>query len=141
MEGAQTEPEQGTLEATSSLKLVVGDKVVLAMTSGGEVQLDGVNLTFDGSQIAAKGGTLKKIQPAGVEKASPEPGGVAWIDVVLADEDGRPVPQEPFRVEFPDGTVKEGRLDREGKARVWGPKHGKCNVTFPRLESQSWKRS
>jgi hypothetical protein len=143
VDAAQTEPEQGTLEGTSSLKLVVGDKVVLAMTSGGDVQLVGTNLTLDGSGIKAKGGKLQKIQPAGVQNASAgaslQPGEVAWIDIVLADGDGAPVPQEPFRVEFPDGTVKEGRLDREGKARVWGPKGGKCKVTFPRFDGSSWR--
>jgi type VI secretion system secreted protein VgrG len=135
-DGAQTEPQQATLEATGSLKLVVGDKVVLAMTSGGEVQLAGTNLTLDGSEIAAKGGTLKKIQPGGIQgaqvaAAALAPGEDAWIDLALEDEDGNPAGDEDYEIRFSDGTTVSGRFGSDGRARVRRASRGPYRVRFP----------
>jgi type VI secretion system secreted protein VgrG len=135
-EGGQTEPQQGTLEGTSSLKLVVGDQVVLAMTSGGEVLVGAANLTLDGSEIALKGGTLKKIQPAGIQGAQVAavalaPGEDAWIDLVLEDEDGNPAGDEEYEIRFSDGTTVRGRFGTDGRARVRRASRGPYRLRFP----------
>lgn len=57
-----------------------------------------------------------------------------WVEISLVDADGKPVPNEPYRLEFPDGTVLEGQLDENGLAGVDGidpATEGK--LTFPRL--------
>ena len=42
---------------------------------------------------------------------------VSWIELVLQDQDGNPVPGEPYSITLPDGTVAEGTLDEKGFAR------------------------
>lgn len=49
----------------------------------------------------------------------------------MTDLDGNPIPGQRFRVEFPDGTTKEGTVDRSGRIRVFGPTEGDCKVSFP----------
>ncbi len=64
----------------------------------------------------------------------------SWIEIQLTDEEGKPVPSEKYRVVTPDGEVKEGTLDANGKARVSGIEPGNCEITFPRLDKTAWKR-
>jgi type VI secretion system secreted protein VgrG len=135
---AQTDPEQGTLEATGSLKLVVGDTVVLAMTSGGEVQLAGTNVTLDGAELAAKGGSLKKIASGSARAARIEAQAledlstaIAIVELDLVDDGGFAVGNERVKVEFSDGTVREVRSDADGRVKVPGPAKGTAKVTLP----------
>ncbi len=64
-----------------------------------------------------------------------------WVEIVLVDSDGKPVPSEPFRVTVPDGTVAEGTLDEKGYARVDGIDPGTCQVTFPALDKDYWGKA
>jgi type VI secretion system secreted protein VgrG len=64
-----------------------------------------------------------------------------WIEIVLVDEQGRPVEGEDYEVTVPDGTVVTGTLDSKGHARIDGIDAGTCKVTFPNLEKQTWKRA
>lgn len=63
-----------------------------------------------------------------------------WVEIELLDDDGQPVPNEPYRIELPDGSATEGSTDDLGRARVDGIDPGNCNVTFPSLDQSSWKR-
>jgi type VI secretion system secreted protein VgrG len=64
----------------------------------------------------------------------------SWIEIVLKDADGNPVPGEHYRVTLPDGTtLDEGTLDENGLARVDNIDPGSCKVTFPRLDGKTWK--
>lgn len=64
---------------------------------------------------------------------------VHWIEIVLVGEDDKPIPNELYEIELPDGRVRRGRLDREGKARVEGIEQtGRCKVTFPALDEGAW---
>jgi type VI secretion system secreted protein VgrG len=64
-----------------------------------------------------------------------------WIEIKLADEDGKPVPGEPYQVILPDGaTAASGTLDEKGFARVDDIEDaGSCKVIFPNRDKQSWK--
>jgi N-acetylmuramoyl-L-alanine amidase len=62
-----------------------------------------------------------------------------WIDLELKDKEGKAVPREKFRVELPDGSVRRGALDEDGKARVGVPTSGTCRVTLTRLDAELWK--
>ncbi len=64
-----------------------------------------------------------------------------WIEIVLKDEDGNPVPGEPYRITLPDGSVSEGTLDQNGFARVDGIDPGTCEVTFPNLDKDTWDKA
>lgn len=57
-----------------------------------------------------------------------------WIGIELQDDEGNPIPEEEYQVKLPDGTIKSGRLDDKGKAKVEGiPQGGTAEVTFPRI--------
>jgi uncharacterized Zn-binding protein involved in type VI secretion len=63
-----------------------------------------------------------------------------WVEIELLDESGKPVPNEPYRIELPDGSVTEGSTDDRGRARVDGIDPGNCKISFPSLDKRSWKR-
>ncbi len=64
----------------------------------------------------------------------------SWIEIVLVDQDDKPVPGEAYRITLPDGTtLAEGTLDEKGFAREDGIDPGTCKVTFPNLDKESWE--
>ena len=63
-----------------------------------------------------------------------------WIEIRLIGENDEPIPDEPYRIELPDGTVVDGVLDSNGKARRTGLDPGTCKVTFPDLDQDAWVR-
>lgn len=64
-----------------------------------------------------------------------------WIEIELVDEEGQPVPGEPYRITLPDGTtVADGTLDAKGWARVDNIDPGSCKVTFPNLDKEAWEK-
>jgi hypothetical protein len=65
----------------------------------------------------------------------------AWIEIHLHDEVGSPVAGEEYRIELPDGSIRRGRLDNDGKARLLAIASGTCVVTFPYLDAASWRKT
>ncbi len=63
----------------------------------------------------------------------------SFIEIELVDDNGKPVPGEPYRILLPDGSVAEGSLNDKGFARVDGIDPGTCKVTFPRLDRRAWE--
>jgi len=63
----------------------------------------------------------------------------SWIEIVLMDDSGAPVPNERYVLELPNGAVKSGVLDRHGRALVNGIDPGSCKVTFPDFDGREWK--
>lgn len=87
----------------------------------------------------ASAGRASAPLPSGPEPAPPvKP---AWIEIALVDESGAPVADEDYRIELPDGSIREGRTDDEGQARIEGVDPGTCLVSFPWLDEKSWKRN
>jgi type VI secretion system secreted protein VgrG len=62
-----------------------------------------------------------------------------WIEILLVDEAGDPVPGEPYKITLPDATVAEGSLDEKGLARVDGIPAGTCQITFPNRDKEAWE--
>jgi len=58
----------------------------------------------------------------------------------LLDKAGKPIPGEPYEIELPDGSTKEGNLDSQGQARVDGIDPGNCKITFPNIDKKSWRK-
>lgn len=84
-----------------------------------------------------------QIEPQEEPAPEPAPAAVAepdeehWLQIKLAEDDGTPRAGERYRVELPDGRVIEGRLDRNGMARVENiDDPGSAVVTFPDMEGQ-----
>ncbi len=63
-----------------------------------------------------------------------------FIEIVLVDGDGKPVPGEMYKVTAPDGTVDDGTLDDKGYAKITGLDGGSCKVSFPRLDKDYWSK-
>jgi hypothetical protein len=62
-----------------------------------------------------------------------------WVEIELVDEQDNPVPNERFRLEWPDGTTRTGTLGENGKARITGIDPGACKVSFPDFDASEWK--
>src|SRR5688572_6570770 len=62
-----------------------------------------------------------------------------WIEIELIGEDGKPIPNEKYKMTLPDGSEKEGTLDQNGWARVEGSEKGDCEVSFPELDQKAWE--
>jgi hypothetical protein len=58
-----------------------------------------------------------------------------FIEIALTDERGNPVPNEPFQIDFADGSKQSGNLDAAGKAFVTAILPGTYEVTFPQLNT------
>jgi hypothetical protein len=62
-----------------------------------------------------------------------------WIEIELLDAAEHPMAGQRYRLTLPDGSVRDGRLDARGFARVDGFDPGTCQVTFPDLDRREWR--
>jgi len=63
-----------------------------------------------------------------------------WVELVLVDTDGNPIPGVQYRVTMSNGGVREGTLNADGKARIGDLPPGSCKVEFPELDGPAWSR-
>lgn len=68
----------------------------------------------------------------------PPPRQVTWVAVELKSSDGLPMEGQTYRLTTPDGKVREGKLDGQGRARVDGVTAGQCEICFPGLDGKDW---
>lgn len=61
-----------------------------------------------------------------------------WIEIILVDMEGNPVPNARYRITAPDGKVQEGRLNVHGQAGFYQIEPGNCKITFPDLDQDAW---
>lgn len=65
--------------------------------------------------------------------------GPHFVEFRLLGEADRPVAGENYSLELPDGTVRRGQLDIEGRARIEGlVEAGTCQLRFPRRDATLW---
>lgn len=57
-----------------------------------------------------------------------------WIEVVMLDESGQPVSEEDYKIELPDGTIKEGKVGKDGRAWIEDIPPGECKLSFPQFD-------
>lgn len=67
-----------------------------------------------------------------------DPNPKTFIEIELVDEDGNAVAGEFYEITLPDGSVADGQLDDNGRARVDGIDPGSCQITFPDLDKDAW---
>ena len=63
-----------------------------------------------------------------------------WVEIVLVDLDGKPMPGVRYRLKLPGGEVKEGTLNSYGQAGFYQLEPGSCSVTFPDLDEEAWEQ-
>lgn len=61
-----------------------------------------------------------------------------WIEIILVDMEGNPVPSVRYRITPPGGAPVEGRLNEHGQAGLYQIEAGNCKVTFPDLDTEAW---
>ena len=61
-----------------------------------------------------------------------------WIEIILVDMEGKPVPNVRYRITPPNGAPVEGRLNEHGQAGLYQIEAGNCKVTFPDLDQEAW---
>lgn len=62
-----------------------------------------------------------------------------WVEIVLVDMEGNPLPGVKYRIELPGGEIKEGQLNSYGQAAFYELDPGNCKITFPELDQDAWE--
>lgn len=63
----------------------------------------------------------------------------AWIEIILVDMDGKPMPGVRYRITPPGGgEPQEGTLNEHGQAGYYQIEPGNCKITFPDLDKDAW---
>jgi type VI secretion system secreted protein VgrG len=82
------------------------------------------------------------VQPYKLPKTPEDKKKKSWIEIMLIDEDNKPVTGERYQITLPDGkTVAEGTTNEKGLARVNWIDPGMCKITFPDRDKEAWKRA
>jgi hypothetical protein len=58
----------------------------------------------------------------------------------MVDENGQPWPGEYYEVTLPNGEVRSGRLDRNGRAHIALPERSQTELSFTELDAEAWER-
>jgi hypothetical protein len=88
--------------------------------------------TVDARVIEAPPPVYQPIEPEEIIDA------VDWIEILVADEDDEPVVGVAYELELPDGSVRRGRTNRAGIARVDSIPSGNCKLTLVELDESAW---
>ncbi|MBL8237607.1 MAG: hypothetical protein JNM66_09325 [Bryobacterales bacterium] len=62
-----------------------------------------------------------------------------WVEMELVDAAGAPVAGQRFLCVLPDGDVREGQLNANGRVRFDDIDPGNCVFTFPDLDRADWR--
>jgi len=153
------------IEGMTGLTVKVGGSFITLNAAGVFIKGSMVMINSGGAALSGSAGNaVAPIAPAAaIEADKAEPGSkpearsgqpthdstsednkekIAWLEIELKDESGKPVAGEPFQVTLPDGkTIEEGTLDEKGFARIGNIDPGTCKITFPRLDKDAWDKA
>ena len=62
----------------------------------------------------------------------------SMIVCALHDEEGNPMKDIKYEIILPDGNIRKGATDSNGKVLLTGIPVGRCKVSFPDLHSSEW---
>lgn len=94
------------------------------------------------SSSSGQQGQSEKPEPAKTEpKKGPEKEKPLYsAEFELVGEDGKGVALEKFRVTLPDGSVREGVTDLQGRIKIDDIEtQGSCKISFPELDQDCWE--
>ncbi|WP_299185297.1 DUF2345 domain-containing protein [uncultured Psychrobacter sp.] len=121
--------------STKEVEVVATNKITIT-AGGASITLDGSNITIAAKEVTEKGGKHSKAGggmdtrfvsglPSNVLAEPP-----TFIELNYLYDDETPVSVAPYRVEFADGSVREGTLDDNGFARLEGVPKGQAHVYY-----------
>ena len=61
-----------------------------------------------------------------------------WVELQVVDTEGHPAANLVYWVRLPDGSEREGKLDKDGFTRLEGVADGHCAVRFENVDRQEW---
>ena len=121
--------------STKEVEIVATNKITLT-AGGASITLDGGDITITAKQFTEKAGKHSKAG-GGVDSqfVSGLPSNIldeppTFIELNYLYDDDTPVNGAPYRVEFADGSVREGILDEHGFARLEGVPKGQAHVYY-----------
>ena len=83
--------------------------------------------------------TQQIMQSMGVSKVAEKPKEKkVWVEIILVDMEGQPVPGVKYRITPPGGAPVEGTLNQYGQAGLYQIDPGSCKITFPDLDKEAW---
>lgn len=104
------------------------------MTAGGvSILLEGNNITIIANTVTIKSGQSSYGAGNGGSaelKDLPQADNQAFLELNYHDEGLAPVSGAPYKVIFSDGSIREGKLDNNGYARLEGVPVGKVEVYY-----------
>ncbi|HLL54264.1 MAG TPA: type VI secretion system tip protein TssI/VgrG, partial [Myxococcaceae bacterium] len=132
-----------TLKA-DTFNLVVNDKLILKVVKSGDIKLNATSVTLDGSDIKFKGSKIKKVAAGSLSDQSVKPDKIEpvpasdpqAVEFQLKGADGKPMANMDYEVRLQDGSIKKGKTDGSGKAKVDNVPEGKVLLVFPKLEGE-----
>ena len=84
--------------------------------------------------------TQQILQSMGASKTSEKPKAKkAWVEIILVDAEGKPMPGVKYRITPPGGKPVEGTLNQYGQAGLYQIEPGSCKITFPDLDKEAWE--
>ena len=131
--GVTTVTPQGAAAAKKAADDKAGSSSVPSATPG-EIMTISLAALSASSAAAAKSAGGPTHNPNSEENKDKK----HYIEIVLVDGDGKPVPGEMYKVTAPDGSVDTGSLNEKGYAKITGLDAGSCKVSFPRLDKDYW---
>jgi uncharacterized protein (DUF2345 family) len=105
-----------------------------------ELETGAYSLTFPDLD-AGDWGPTEPLIPAGEEReeAPPEVAArTAWLAIELVDEEGQPVVGAGYILSRNGEVIREGRLDKQGRARLEGLEAGTYFLTFSDFDAGDW---
>ena len=63
-----------------------------------------------------------------------------WVEMEVVDDQGRPLPNQDYLCMLPDGTLREGQTDAQGRVRFDGIDPGNCAFSLTKLSPERWRR-
>ncbi|MFT3764641.1 MAG: hypothetical protein QM820_03850 [Minicystis sp.] len=125
--------------------LAAGSVMVPRDADGWRDLRDAVRLAFTEGRLVAyrvrprlAGAAASLPAPAPAAGAARDERDTHWIEIVAVDDADRPLPHLRYHLKLPDGSIAEGRLDREGRAHVKSIPGGACALSFPDLHGPDW---
>ena len=73
------------------------------------------------------------------QMVQPCPETATWLEIRLVTDDGTPVAGEAIKVQLPDRSIHEVKLNAEGMVRFDNIVAGEASVSFPEIIDHDWR--